>query len=477
MLGIPSPVTSPIEKKVIAPDVPMRGATPEPPGFVKTVLGVARPGIAPLHPGQQKTSGNQPFPIPEVVVPPPPSLKNLGGFRIPRGAIVLIAVCILLLGSALLLLLFYRGPKPLLAQVTMNDKGQEALLLRCESCPDGTAVQHGGISTGFVDNEATLTLATPLRIGDNSFDISVDRPGMGRDEEVELNVPVQFRVRGDFAALKDDKPSLTILIDAAPKTTAVIDGKALVLDDSGLGRYSIDVESKLTGQEATAKLLDETIPYSITPRDGEPRTGNVSLKIGIVPLTVEAPGPSTVLDGDRFMLAGRTAKGGTVTVSGKPITVDATGRFQQLMSVESVGETTITVRADAPDQAPRFVMLRVKRVDDLRKEAALYRQTAADSYSAYAQNIDSKLGLAVAADGYVEEARIDGQTTIVLLDVNTGCQHAPCLARLIYGGRLSLKNHEKISAFGRLGRAVEGIREGVKVPEIRVEFIVRGNAQ
>jgi hypothetical protein len=137
-----------------------------------------------------------------------------------------------------------------------------------------------------------------------------------------------------------------------------------------------------------------------------------------------------------------------------------------------VGETTIELRAQAPDRAPRWVQLRIKRVEDLKKEADLFRQTGTDQYGAYAQNIDTKIGMAVVADGVVEQSALDGQTTLILLDVQNGCKQAPCLVRLVHGGALDLKPRSKLSAFGRISRAVEGVRPGSKVPEIQVEFLL-----
>ena len=48
-----------------------------------------------------------------------------------------------------------------------------------------------------------------------------------------------------------------------------------------------------------------------------------------------------LLETSNFVLAGRTAKAGTLTVSDRPITVDPNGRFAQMMNVSAPGETTI----------------------------------------------------------------------------------------------------------------------------------------
>jgi hypothetical protein len=172
------------------------------------------------------------------------------------------------------------------------------------------------------------------------------------------------------------------------------------------------------------------------------------------------------------MLAGRTSHGGSVTVAGKPITVDPEGRFAQLMSVDSEGETKIIVRASLADHAPRLVQLKVRRTSDLKKVAEEFRKTAVTDYASVAQNAQASLGLAVSLKGRVEEAKLSGHSTIVLLDVSSGCLHAPCLARVVLGARRKLKPGTIVTACGHLRGAVDGPVSGVRIPEIHAELLL-----
>jgi hypothetical protein len=295
---------------------------------------------------------------------------------------------------------------------------------------------------------------------------------MGRDEEINVLVPVQFRVRADFTELMAPEPRLGVVVQARPDAVVEVAGKTLTLDGDGTGRYSFEIGEKLKGMAANTRLLTEDVPYSITIGEAAPRSGRIKIKTNIAPLWVEAPGSSTVIEGDRFLLAGATLKGGTLSVEGSDIPLDAEGRFEQMMSVDSVGETTITVRTQVPDMAPRWVPIKIKRVENLREEAQLFRQTATDQYGSYGHNVADKVGLAVVADGVVEQSRIEHQTTAVLLNVQNGCSEGPCLTRLLIGGQLELQPQTKLSAFGRISRAVEGATRGSLVPEIRVEFLL-----
>jgi hypothetical protein len=389
---------------------------------------------------------------------------------LPRGATVLIVVSALLAVTAGVVAFLWESPRPMRAEVTLDDRGQEALALTCDDCVDGTAVSIGSSKATFRSKKAQLALGKPLEIGNNKQVVSVRRPGIGRDEEVVLTVAIDYRVRGVLTGLAEDPPKLKVAVQATPGSTAIVDGRAVPLDATGKGEHSVEVSKELEGPADSIVPFEKKLPYVITKAGDEPRKGEVTLRFGIVPLRVDAPGEGIVVDGETFMLSGHTLKDGRITVGGRPITVDAEGRFAQLMNVSSVGETTIVVRAEAKDHAPRLVRVRVKRVRSLRDEAALYRQTAVSDYSTVAA--DPKTGEAVALDGEVAEARLAGEVTVLLLDVKKGCVRQPCLARVVYGGRFETKKGASVGAFGRVHGTVDGPRTGAQIPEIFAEFLL-----
>jgi hypothetical protein len=432
------------------------------------MMGVAQPGVAPLHPGQEAA----PAPTQGDSEPPDPELEEVAPYRIPTGALVLVGVCAVLIFGAVVFAIFYNSPKALSASVYIDEGGGETLKITCSNCPDETKAILGEGSTTLTSGSGELKLSQPLVIGTNVFAIALERPGMGRDEEVRVLVPVHYRVRADYSALSEGKSELGVVVHTQPGATVEIDGEAIEIDGEGVGRYAIEIGDKLKGMDAAARPLHDTVQYTITLSEAAVFTGRLQLRTMITPLWLESPGPSTIIDGDRFLLAGVVGKGGTVSVEGTDITLNAEGRFEQMMSVDAVGETTITVRAQMPDHAPRWLPVRIKRVDSLRKEAEIFRQTATDQYGRYGQNVANKIGLAVVADGVVEHSRIEHHSTSILLDVHNGCLEGPCLARLIVGGKLELAPRAEVSAFGRISRAVEGVRKGTMVPEIRVEFLL-----
>jgi len=297
----------------------------------------------------------------------------------------------------------------------------------------------------------------------------LERPG-GQSDRVDLKIPVEFRVRGEMKGLEETPPRLSVLVSTVPEATAVVDNKPLALRGTE-GRYDLDVSADLTGPDPQVRRLERRISYTVKPPNGEAQSGSVTLQLGIAPLVVDAPGESVVIEKPSFVLAGYTGKGGTVTVAGSPITVDANGRFAQVMNVSAPGETTILVRAMLHDHAPRLFPLRVRRVESFAREAERARAGATSDYGAL---LKASSGASVALDGSVVEARADGYVTRMLIDVRGGCTAPPCLAKVSYGSTLELGTGNTLSVFGKFRGLVDGPRTGTKIPDVSGDFMVRG---
>jgi hypothetical protein len=197
------------------------------------------------------------------------------------------------------------------------------------------------------------------------------------------------------------------------------------------------------------------------------------MRASITPLTLDAPGPSIVIDKPNFMLAGRTQKGGSVSVAGRAITVDPTGRFAQLMSVSSAGETTINVRASIEDHAPRSVPVRIRRVESFREEATRLRGVPRAVYDDFTKDLDQQKGSHVLVDARVVESRTDSHTTVILANVTSGCRKDPCLARVVYGSKLTLKKDAAVTISATVAGTVDGPRTGSRLVELQADFVIQ----
>ena len=490
--GYPSPPPAPVAVQ----SRPLQGGTlPHIAPHQKTMLGVARPGIAPLNPGQPKAPSAAPTSAPQArsaqgsgagapVSRKPPSLRPLApAVRTSRnearpkpGIPALAAVAIVgaggLFAAALVVWLFYRGHGSIEAQASALPDGNEQLELNCAACDDGTVARLDSGNATFAAHRATLPLSRPLKVGENPMTITLVS-AHGKQSFVDISVPIAFRVRGDTSGLEAPAPELRVLVSATGGSSVVVDGKPLTLNAEGEGRYGIDVSAEVTGLDPNVKPLERKVTYVVTPPNAAPQSGTVTLQAGITPLVIEAPGAAVVLESSNFVLSGRTAKAGALTVSDRPITVDPSGRFAQMMNVSAPGETTITIRATSKDTAPRLFLLHVKRVDSLAKEAERVRQRATSSYAAIADQAEGKRGWAVALDGSAVDTRTDNYNTVIVMDVQGGCAHGPCLARVTYGAPFSIARGDKFSAFGEVSGVVDGPRSGTRIPDIHADFLIK----
>lgn len=509
---------------------PQAGAPRMVPNANGTLLGVARPGIAPLRPGEA------PEPEPEDLLDPDAPTQAyvrepdpdeeapygyqaadelgatvgpgaMGGRRhaMPRQqpaweggkrrhridppnavrvvkakkgadpstkralAVVIAAGALALV--AVLVAVFWPSPPPLSARARADAEGREGVELTCKSCPDGTKVTVGAASATMAGGTALVALPTALSLGENRMKVAVDRPGSGRDETLGIVVNVAYRIRPDLASLQADHPSIQVVAEAAAGTGVSINGHTLPLS-GGRAVENLDVTEACTGLSGESKTLTRQIPYVVTPDGGNAENGVVNVSVSIVTLTLEAPGPHVIIDGPSFVLAGRTMKGAEVLAAGRFIVVRPDGTFAQVMNVSSVGATQIEVRARIPGLAPRLAQIKVRRVESLEAAAKEFMAGETIGYGALAGNIAGNVGKAVAVTGEVTDIKKQGYETVMLLDVPQaqGCTTAgACTVRLVLGAESLAKKGDTLRIYGHVARAV-ALPGRADVPEIEVDF-------
>jgi len=464
------------------------GGAPDPQG--RTHLGVAIPGIAPLRTGGSAPpapthAAHAPHPAhpvpraatmieetrlqPESLPAPSVSIRPV----LPRSAFVLLGSGLVLLIAAAAFALLWKGQKPLSVSIAADPSGKDRLDIVCEECPDGTRLALGPSEVEISGRKAYIALPEPLPLGESHASFGLQRPGEDEQRIVELTLPpVEYRIVPDISTLIGDQPRLTLKVAALPGSRVEIAGQLVSLDADGQGESAIDMTAQLLGPASGITTVEQSIPFSITPPSRRLYEGQLAFKIGVTPLMLEAPGTDTVTDLERFMLAGRTSKGAELWVAGTTIAVDESGRFAQLMSIDSVGEARLTVRATGPGLAPRFASFRLHRVESLTAEANARRQKARP-LAEVARHIADHVGSTVRVSGRIEEVRVDGHRTLVILQSEEGCQSRVCLARLVYGGLRKLTRGENITAIGRLQGAVgaAGVVGG-EVPEVEVSLLL-----
>jgi hypothetical protein len=444
----------------------------------KTVLGVARPGIAPLNPGQLKPAPAPAAPSSFTVPPEPavPATAPLDAIARPKSRISATAA-LSIVGSAMLLAMavvaffMLRGHGSVTARASLDAKGNEQLELSCSECPDGTKTWIDAAPATFQAGRAILRLQAPLKVGPNPLVIVLERPGRSR-EEIALSIPIEYRVRGSTDELAQDPPKVAVVAVALPGIKLEIDGKPASADAAGVTRLDYDVTADVTGPAASVTSLERVAHYKAVTESGT-QSGAVEIRIGVTPLVVDAPtGPITVGD-PRVVIAGRTAPGSILEIGGRPVPLDPEGRFVSRQSLNP-GNNTFVVRSSLKDHAPRLVEVAVRRSDDLQRELTAARARANASFADVVRAGEAGVGRSVALDGQLFDLRHDGYSSVLLVDAKGGCNKAPCLAKVVYGVETRLEKGRRLTAFGKVVRLVDGPRTGQRIPELLAELVVPG---
>ncbi|MGK3991777.1 zinc-ribbon domain-containing protein [Sorangium sp. So ce1024] len=515
-----APGAPPLDHTVpLAPGLaPARSPAP-PPAASRTLVGVARPGIAPLAPGAPPAADNAPDPeldaryqpaaelgatiapvrvrapalrnpalmlphhvnLKQRIGPVPPARKRARSSR--RAVAVVAAGGVLAVGAVLFALLWPSAP-PVTARARADAGGREVIELRCETCPDGTAVSIGEGRATVAGRVALIPLASPLSVGENRMKVAIDRPGNGRDETVGVSIHVAYRIRPDLGTLQGERPSIQVVVEASKGTQVILDGKEVALA-GGRAIEAIDVTEAVTGPSDETRTLSRQVPYTVTPPDGPREQGMVSVAVGIVPLSIEAPGPSVVIDKESFVLAGRTARGAQLFAGTHPIAVRPDGTFAHMMNVSSVGATQFEVRAKMQGMAPRIAKIAVRRVDRIDAAAKEFAARSPLGYAALAAGGADLVGKPIALSGEVLETRRQGYSTLLLLSVSpaSGCKEggagaaprAPgaCKVRLVHGAENPAQRGDVLTAYGTVAPPFTA-PDGAVIPEVSVEFTVKG---
>jgi len=459
---------------------PMGGDRVKAPEVVIAPVGLSRANAANARPPVRSKLANTavgeyvvPAPAPyvdDVKSPTAPPARAKGGVPMTIVA-VLIGAIILLAGVAIAL--FYRSAPPMTAKPLLDAQGNEVLHLQCENCPDGTTAALEGAKATFKSTTAELPLTKPLNVGENNLTVTIDRPGTGRDESVKLAVPVAFRIRADLSDINAKTPVVTVRVSAAAGSDVTVDKKALALDATGNGSYVIDVSADIEGPTEDVRLIDRKIDYTIATKGGKPDVGQVSARIAIVPLRLDAPAAHAVTEGTTFTIAGQTIAGGSVTIDGTPAPTQADGSFADTRS-STDAPLALEIRASAPGRAPRLTHVTVKKVASLDAEAKAADQTTLLTYDQVAADIASKVGQRAVVAGEVLEARVAGHETIALVNDARGCKSGPCLARVIAAEDAKMARGATVRAYGEVTRAVT-TSTGKTIPELQADFVARGS--
>ena len=501
MIGVAIPGIAPARAAVqTAQPAPQRVGS-------NTMLGVATPGIAPVHASAQRVAAAAAAPSPargpsparaqpKVLPMPAPLVDDEPAIgpapRLARAGIPLawvaggVLALVVVFGVAVGVL--WKG-QSLVVVPRLDAQGHEELHLTCDGCPDGTTVDLETAHATFQNKEADLAMTTPLAVGDNPLSIRLTRPRMGRNEDVKVVVPIAFRIKADLASLSDVHPTVVVRVEAVAGSVVKIDGKPVTLDATGKGSYAVDVTAQTSGWSDDLRLIDQAIPYSIVPppqggRANVEQAGNLAVRAGIATLHLDAPGPTRVIETSSFKIAGRTVKGGNVTVNGQAVALESDGAFSRTYDAPAIGDTVVELRAAGPQLATRTAHFTVKRVARLADEARAREKAPALGFDDMLAGGDAALGKDVIVEGDVVQARTTSNQTVALVYDSRGCGKGPtgaCLVRVIAAGDEPLAQGAHVRVFGKLTSILApagapGSTATTPVPVVQADFVVKGHS-
>jgi hypothetical protein len=480
MMGVALPGIAPTHDKPAPQRAPVERAG--------TLLGVAAPGIAPIRPGVAPTQPLQaahapapaaplppivPAPAP-LVVEPLPAAPQVGKKKgVPAVAVVGIVFALVAIIGSTAAILVLRGGAPLSAQPRLDETGKESLEIRCESCPDGTVVSLGASSSKIAGATAILPLPAPLSIGDNDLEMKIDRPPPGRDETVKVHVPVAYRVKADLSSLTASPAAITVRVEALAGAEVTVDGKPVTLDSSGRGSQAIDVTSEVEGPSDEQKSIDKKIAFAIKPKGAAAaENGELVVRTGIAPLHIDAPGLELYTDRSTGNVAGQIKPGGTLSIDGQNVTVDPQGRFGVRVELPASSEKVLTIVANAPPLAPRTVRAKLVRVASLDAAAKTLDAKAPLAFDAYGADPKSKLGQLVVVDGEIQEIRVTQGHTVMAVEEKKACSAGPkaCVVRVVHGEEVRGARGDAVRAYGR----IEGTAalNGSTIPDVEGSLVL-----
>ena len=435
-----------------------------------TLIGVAIPGIAPIKPGIEKPAVVEP--TPRVSDAPKPVSRPPAPTALPRRYLALaLTVTAAFFGLVTLLSVWWWRSTPRLTVTAKTDEaGKDSLELECGNCDDGSRIALGGVAASFRNRRAALALNQPLHMGDNVVSLELSRRG-ARRETIQLKVPVDFRVVGDITGIEAATPKLRLIVDKSASVTFEVEGQPLTFNAAGHGQFELDVTRDVTGQATSEMPLQKRISYIARTPSGEVH-GAASMRIGIVPLLIEAPGPLLITDRNEFKLCGNTMPGAAVDVAGLKLEVTKDGRFCHPMLIRELGKFSIWVTASAKGFAPRKVERTIERNADLLAYGKkVYKELSHELTKAEPANEKSR-GSLIAVTGNIVELSDNPPMTRLLLQL--GSRRTPeGLVRVVASNQGHYSAGQQVTVFGQVTGSLSG-PDGRDIPEISAAFLIPG---
>lgn len=412
-----------------------------------TLLGVARPGIAPtgdvLPPdarGFSTTPGmaGSPFLQADSSAPPlarestPPGSQRLSASPPTRAKAIWFLVGIL--GAAALgagiAWLTRPGFSVRVSRFETTAEGGDFIVLECKECPPQASIRIGNATAVLKAGQARLSAGRKLAVGQNQLDLLVAAPG-NEPEKTSISVPVAFRVDTSLKELMTENPRALVQVSAPADARVQIQGQPVPLS-RGIATLEVPLGPERAGFSDVAEHVEKIVPI-IVEREGRPKTTEARVSAWVVPLHLSSPADGHVLSGGPVTVSGRTVKNAKLNVGNLDVEADLEGEFSVVIDKPTPGP--LTIRAREGQSIGRSGTITFSSEETRSAELVPF--------------VSWKSGASVRLEGTVVETR-PGHGTRVVLDVFDACGTPPCLASVAYGEPVGLEPGSRVTATGTI---------------------------
>lgn len=387
----------------------------------RTMLGVSAPVLAQAHAAaaaarqQQQAAAMQPVPrAPETTLGGVD--VSIAGLPSPRKRarapmIALLSVGLLMMLGVVVALAYWRfGDReiPVRASIVQVEHGQELLEIEIPGAPAGSRVRFAGTEQSLDGARARFPLSREsLVVGDNALSIDVIAPS-GAVETHRVTLTLELRVRANLETLAAPEPAITIVVEALPGSTAMIEGQPVTLDERGQGTRAFPLSEMATTPEG----VQHVVRWIVQPPSGVAAEGTLTTRVPMTSLQIDRPGTELTTDRAEVEIAGAVVPNTIVTIDAQPVPVHE-GRFLHRYSLPSLGDHTLRIVARAPDRAPITKTVTIHRVADMAREAANFTFDRALTYARVAQSPSHYQGQRVAFEGRVYNVDVQGGRSVL----------------------------------------------------------------
>lgn len=316
-------------------------------------------------------------------------------------------------------------------QFSTDAEGRDQLNLMCAGCPDDSTIELDGARASVHAEKAVLLPSRPVQVGRNELNFEVKNSAGEALDAKPVILPIAYRQHSSWKGQHDIPPFAEVIVEAPPGSEVRINDEVIPLEGA-TAIYRSDVGSLVEGEKSQPEAITLAIPISVTAA-GKTRTAQATLKNTVTPLRLTSVGRLYQAHGDTLTIQGLSSPGATVRVGAKQVQANKHGTFS--VTLESVTPGKLTVAAYDEKLVARHLEIEIVKSIPIPKDVT----TRFDKLEP---------GARVNLSANVLESRVTQGVTRALVEVQNGCEQAPCLIPVVAPEPISLRPNRRVRVYG-----------------------------